>query len=159
MQDPNFPFELTSAKRTTERFTKSRPSSTAAQKGLAYERKVFKQLNQLFVENYFSFIEHNPWFEYEDFYGHHICSPDFILHQKDQLIIVEVKLTWVPEARGKLESLYQPVIEKALGTKTTSLIICKIMAPNAGSPQSQFSKALNSPNKLLHWPAIGRIEW
>lgn len=150
---------LTAAGRATRNFPKPKPSNPAARRGLQYENRVGKQLQQHIHSELFRRIEHNPWFTFSDTYGTSNCCPDFLLWCDSGIIIVEVKLTWVEVAIAKLTDLYCPVISHALQEPVTPLIICRNVTANSPTPKFTISSAMVSPYRLLHWPDTGKIQW
>lgn len=152
------PLRASRAKR--EVWGKAKGSNPAAKAGLRYENRVAKQLAQHVTDKHFLRVEHNPWFTFSDQFGTANCSPDFLLFTEDnQVIIVEVKLTWVEVAIHKLNDLYHPVITEALGLACWPLIICRNTTPKAPPAALTLSSALRSPYRLLLWPDNGRIPW
>ena len=147
------------ATRSAPIWHKSRNSSLAAKDGLRYEKKVGKELERLGAGGRFTQVEHNPWFRFKDLYGIACCSPDFLLHRPEGLVIVEVKLTWVDVAIHKLNDLYSPVVSFALGKPCRPLVICRNLTRDAPPSCSTLNTALASPHHLLHWPEIGQIRW
>ena len=147
------------AARSLREAYKPRASNAVAALGLRYERKVKAELLRLLANNDLVRVEHNPWFTFSDTYGTNNCCPDFILWRENGLIVVEVKLTWVPIALAKLHDLYLPVVAQALDMPVLPLVICRNTTPMA--PRASFSvrDALASEGKLLQWPTMGRIQW
>lgn len=150
---------LLTAERTTAPFGKARGASLAQKDGLRYEKKVGKELFRHATAGRFVKVEHNPWFAFEDDFGPVRCSPDFLLHSPEGLVVVEVKLTWIEVAIFKINDLYIPVVELALGKKAFPLVICRNLTPSAPPAKHTLREALNSPQRLLHWPEIGGIVW
>ena len=150
---------LLAAGRIKEPFSAQKPNSLAKQQGLRYEKNVKSQLEALQERKIFGQIEHNPWFEFTDDFGSNICSPDFIVHTSNGVIVVEVKLTWVPVALEKLDLLYGLVVAQALQCDVAPLVICKNLAPGVGDYATTLKAALYTKSKVLHWPKIGNIQW
>ena len=99
---------------------KSRPRGAKAL-GLQYERALAKRL---------PFAQHGPWFEYWDAAGRGLCQPDFLMETPlGQIVILEVKYTWTPEAILQIERLYKPVVELALGKPCVGVTVCKRLLP------------------------------
>lgn len=141
-------------------FTNIKPTSKAARLGLNYEKKVGTELERHILKDRLSKIEYNPWFTFNDAFGHAHCSPDLILYHSDgTIIIVEIKLTWVDVAMHKLNDLYSPVVNSTLGISTEPLIICRNITSFAPEAKFTVRDALKSPYRLLHWPENGRIMW
>lgn len=151
---------LRSVERCAPLFTKVRASSPAAKLGLAYEKRVGKELLRFLDKDGFSKIEHGSWFRFYDTLGTGHCSPDFIMWFNNKAVVVEVKHTWVAEAKAKLDDLYLPIVSCAHnGAPTLPLVIVKNMTRSAPSASLTLFDALFSETKLLHWPNIGRMLW
>lgn len=160
MEDFRKVSNLLRASRVEQGPFKIKASNASAKRGLQYEQRVFTALKAFVSEDKFFKIEHNPWFSFTDANGHNYCAPDILLHYKHStVVIVEVKLTWVKEAKPKLDQLYVPVIATALGRKVEALVVCRNLTPEAPKPAFSFREALYSEEKLLHWPATGTILW
>ena len=159
MSDFRLSIGLTRAERTPARFVKPKGSTPAAKLGLRYERNVGKQLEWHEKRGNFIRLEKNPWFTFHDEAGSAFCSPDFLLHLDHGIVVVEVKLKWVEQAIAKLQQLYCPVVEVALGKPARPLVICRYSA--TGAPQSAVTlrEAILNPNKPLLWPDNGRMIW
>ncbi len=141
---------------------KARGSNAAAKLGLTYERRVGKELLYHGAKGRFTALEHNPWFQFADFFGRNACAPDFVAMLPDGTArVIEVKLTWVAVAMPKLMDLYIPVVEKALGVRAYPLVICRALAPGAPPPAPGLHESLNplSASHLLVYPANGHIPW
>lgn len=129
----------------TKRLT---PSQAA---GIRFEKRVDLYL-QVLAKSLEAKLEHNPWFQYNDLNGPHACSPDFILNFGDRVVVIEVKVTWLPSAISKLRNLYLPVVSRILRpTKIGGIVLCKNLTPEAPQPVQQLSLA----SKMIptyHWP-------
>lgn len=151
---------LQASRSTREIWAKSKGRTLPQKMGLRYENRVEKELARHVAEGRFRRLEHNPWFTFSDQYGTANCSPDFLLHTENgNIIIVEVKLTWVEVAIHKLNDLYNPVISAALDAPCYPLIICRNITPRAPKAELTLSRAIMSPFRLLIWPDNGRIPW
>lgn len=118
---------------------KGRPRAAAKLAGLRYERAAAQALEGLAV--------HGPWFHFEDAKGEGWCQPDLIFPCKalGAAFILEVKLSWVPEAEPKLQGLYLPVVAKALKCKTFGVVLCKNLSPaTPGAVHSNLDAALRA---------------
>jgi hypothetical protein len=141
---------------------KAKGSNSAAKRGLTYERRVGRELELHTLAGRFSRVEHTPWFDFADLFGVSACAPDFLLHGLDgRVTVVEVKLTWVPTALPKLNDLYIPVVELALGKVARPLVIVKALTPEAPKTfATSLSEALSEGYTYpLVWPANRRIPW
>jgi len=147
------------SQRTKSPFGKAQGQTLAQKQGLRYEKNVFQEFNRLKTLGYFGEIEYNPWFDYCDEFGSGLCCPDFIIHTSNAVIVVEVKHTWVPEAIIKLDKLYSPIVANALNCPAVSLVICKNVTKDAPKAKFDLYNAIHSPERLLHWPKYGHIQW
>lgn len=84
---------------------KTKPQQT----GLSYERKVAALL-----EGISPIIMHGPWLTFHDDSGPRTCQPDYLILRDDDAIIVEVKLTYTPDAERKLLDFYRPIVKLLL---------------------------------------------
>lgn len=137
------------------------PSSAAARLGLRFERRVHTELKR-FVPSIAASVEHNPVFTFCDAFGSAMCVPDFLLwcRNPERLIIVEVKLTYVPEALAKLKELYCPVVSEALKVRIVEpLVLVRNLTPAAPKPGLTVSEALAKPGRVLQWLNYGPIKW
>lgn len=70
-------------------------------------------------------VEYGPWFEFEDCWGHSVCQPDVLIVPSDTsqpLVLVEVKLTYKPEAEGKLRNFYKLIVSKMWPTRAVKMV-------------------------------------
>jgi hypothetical protein len=135
-------------------------SSAAAKLGVRYENRIARQLTRFVTEGKCLNVEHGPWFDFSDKFGYSTCSPDFILWLSPELVtIVEIKLSWVPIAKLKLDELYLPVVENALGVNAQTLVITKYISADAPRARHTFTSALSSPSRLLHYVDNGHMIW
>lgn len=147
------------ASRSLRVFAKVKGTSPAAKRGLRYENRVAKELEYHVHLGHFTRIEHNPWFSFTDTFGSSTCSPDFLAYFNDNVIIIEVKLTWKEVAIHKLNDLYSPVVTAALGVSTSPLVICRNATLDSPPMALTLREAIRSPYRLLQWPDNGRILW
>lgn len=136
-------------------------NNAAAKRGLRYENRVGRELQRHVDRGRFVKLEHNPWFTYTDKYGTDHCSPDFLLWtEEEEVIIVEVKLSWVGMAMPKLLDLYCPVVTVATNADVAyPLVICRNITNEAPPAKHSLREALDSDHGLLHWPDNGHIIW
>ena len=160
---PNFrsALNLQKAERSTKPPVLAKPARPSAKQGLRYEAKVERELASLSARGLFSQVERTPWFDFADSLGSSCCAPDFVLHQPGgAIIVIEVKLTWVPVALPKLRQLYIPVVSKALHSNVIfPLVIVKNLTPDAPPAEFTLSRALASKSCLLYWPDNGPMQW
>lgn len=143
---------------------------TESQKaGLAYERKVVSSLADSLILSGQSFdLCHNPWFEYAGTYGSALCVPDGMIslqegEYRDNIFVLEVKLTYTPEAIEKLLDVYCPVVAKAFGLPATPVVICKNLIPGAPLALPSFFGAVEAWQMgrtefpLVQWLGTSRL--
>src|ERR1700731_4570649 len=80
---------------------RSRPRGAKAQ-GLNFERALALSLGGAI---------HGQWFSYEDSSGPHFCQTDLLV-VGGRALIIECKLTWLPEAWAEVKGFYVPVVAK-----------------------------------------------
>jgi hypothetical protein len=139
-----------------------KPTSPLAKLGLAYERKVVRALRESAPAGIF--IEPNPWYEYSDEAGTHVCSPDILIIDEGEGygIVAEVKLNWTPLAIQKLSELYCPIMNyfsQTSGIAFKPLVITKNLTPESPRPQPRLTWAFNANVPLFHWPGLGSVLW
>lgn len=154
---------ISSARRIPPQFLPA-GSNVVAKLGLQYERKAHRELLRLHGLGFFDAIEHNPWFAYtraETGAASACCSPDFLLTLDQSIYVIEVKLTWVPEAAIKLADLYVPLVQYVFpGHVIKGLVVCRSLTPAAPKVVLGLKDALFNQNAtVLHWPNIGRMIW
>lgn len=94
------------------------PRTAAQRSGLRYEAAVIKRLQSLHTR-----VEDHPWLYYKATGKSGICQPDaFVWLSSHHLLIVEVKLTWVRNARAKLLDFYGPIVQKVHPTSELSYL-------------------------------------
>lgn len=86
-------------------------SNSAATRGIAYHRKVFKALEANPIPGMELMVE--PWFQKVD--KNRFCQPDslFIDHAARTALVIEVKMNWKDGRDEKLHELYLPVVRNA----------------------------------------------
>ena len=139
-----------------------RASSPAAAQGLRFERAVAKSLLALSLEEHFT-VEHNPFIQYWTVHAlHAYCEPDFVLTLQDgTVVVVECKLTWVPDALEKLQRLYLPVVAKIYPAKGPIRPLVIVKTTHRAAPPAAYSvrEALRSPEPLVQWLGHGLLPW
>jgi Holliday junction resolvase len=126
------------------------PQTLQQKQGLRYERKVVKALRARGFD-----VEHNPWFDYIG----GVCCPDIVIYElcKNRAIVVEVKLTYTPEAIVKSKSIYCRVVSEVTGLRSYPLVICKHLTNSTATCVGDFYKVLESPNPIYQWLGKGPI--
>lgn len=86
-------------------------SNAAADRGIAYHRKVFKALEKAALDGFALMVE--PWFQQVG--TGKFCQPDslFIDRESRLGIVVEVKLNWKDGRDEKLHNTYLPAVKSA----------------------------------------------
>lgn len=133
---------------------------TQARKGVNYEKNFFKALESVLPPS--MLFLHQPWFRYRTSGDRHcFCSPDGIVRDttNEFALVFEVKLTWIPEAAEKLETLYCPVVSRALGIPARGIVVARNLIPDSPRPQPSLGFAMMTHNALYHWIGSGPIEW
>lgn len=122
--------------------------------GLAYERKLARALPNCL---------HNPWFLYEDAAGRGYCCVDVLASWRGAPVVLECKLTNVPEALTQLRELYLPVVSLAFRAPARGVIVVKhaTHVRSAGLPLcTSLEEALELPPEpipALHWLGSGPL--
>lgn len=103
--------------------------------GLKYERDVLRQLGMLY-----KCVKPSPWLVYSARNTSGICQPDALWFiTPKHICIVEIKLSWVRNARDKLLNFYGPVVEAShKGCKVSYLQIYKNTKPNSHKRKLSF---------------------
>lgn len=130
---------------------KMTPSQAA---GIRFEKKVGTYL-EILARSLDAKLEKNPWFQYNDMNGPHACSPDFILNYSGLVIVIEVKVTWLPSASAKLKNLYIPIVSRILRPeKIGGIVLCRNLTPEAPQPIQTICSALHRLGTIpaYHWP-------
>lgn len=143
-----------------------RASNAAAAAGLAFERKLVRELATT-ATTLGGLLEHNPWFEYKlranSDWGQSV--PDAILSLGRFVIVIEAKLTYVPDAREKLTKVYIPLVRAGLcavpGTVVAGLVVVKNLTPDSGRRAERLSDAFDGKAEIpvLHWRGNTTIVW
>jgi hypothetical protein len=153
--------EVTNVSRIAAR-SPGRSSDPMKANGLRFEKQFAVELTNLNSGT----VERNPWFEYHDPEGvPHFCCPDLLWFPPlsvavtfGNVVVIEVKHTWVPEAQEKLTDLYLPIV-RAVQSPTMSdirpLVVVKNLA--LGGPKGGFSlrESLQMSPPVLQWRGKG----
>lgn len=82
--------------------------TAAQQAGINFERRVATKLAHLYKQTV-----NGPWLKYHCPKKRGICQPDILVWLTPKhLLVVEVKLSWMPQARLKLRTFYGPLLQK-----------------------------------------------
>jgi hypothetical protein len=135
---------------------KEASSLTPAQKrGLKYQAKVEKELLQLFPGR----VIPRPWFRYKQDWVVKRCEPDLLLETDSGICVVEVKYSTIPEAWGKLNKVYGPVVKQAYRVPVALALITRRF-----DPAVRFDccvTQLEGLEALLQWrgEGLGVVSW
>ncbi len=137
------------ARRIESRFVPL-PTTESQKLGLRYEKKVVRALLARGCD-----LEHNPWFGGD--WG--VCCPDVVVYElcKNRAIVIEVKLSYTPEALKKLVELYCPVVESAVGLRTFPLVICKNVSFGVNLSPKKLYEVLDRAWPIYQWLGRGVI--
>lgn len=102
--------------------------------GLRFERQVGKALS----ERYPLFVNHISFTFYTADSGRHLCIPDGILLNGNEVIILEIKHRHTADAWFQLRRLYQPVVQRALGRPTRLIEVVKSYDPLVRFPEPHY---------------------
>lgn len=128
-----------------------RGSAKAA--GLAYERSLAGALPG---------AVHGQWFQFRDAAGLGWCQVDVFVEGQREVLVMEVKYSWILEAHEKLERLYLPVVRMALGKPTLGLVVARRLDPEMVRQRVLHAEDLAQALALarrgracLHWLGSG----
>lgn len=114
-----------------------RPQSEASARGLRFQRRAARALARQ-AAAIGARYEAEPWFTYEEdgdaFHwrkSRGYAVPDGIFTFGDQAVVIEMKLTFVPEAVRKLAKLYVPLVERTTSLRVRPLVLCRHLTPQA----------------------------
>lgn len=139
---------------TAPRFPKEGARSAVQRQGLRYQHAVVKALGG---------TSPGQWFQFRDANGPGHCQPDLLTYHRGVIWVIEVKLTYTPEADTQLAQLYLPVVAMALGAPTRGLIVCRNLTPQVPASRrvSDMADALLRPPELglsvLQWLGKGQF--
>lgn len=124
----------------------SRPRGVKAQ-GLRYERLLAKAWPEAI---------HGQWWAYGACGARKFCQTDLLLAGSKGAWIVEVKLSWTPEARRSLDEVYIPVVACALQRPAWGLMATQHLRKGmSGVVLGDLDEALEAAkrgwNVIWHW--------
>lgn len=126
-----------------------RRQHSAKAAGLRYEAQVGTALGPSAL--------HGQWFHFIDGEGEAWCQPDFLLYDPSGVcFVLEVKLSWVPEAAPKLRGLYLPVVERALQRPARPIVVCRNVE---GAPAGQTVLTLDAAKSAACSGACPVLLW
>lgn len=94
---------------------RSRPRGVKAQ-GLRFEAALAEALPM---------AKHGQWWEYLEEGQKRWCQTDLTFNWAGFAVVIECKLSWVPQGQESLDGLYLPVLQRALGRKVLGLVAVK----------------------------------
>lgn len=123
-------------------------------KGIKYEKELGKALGSGWI--------HGQWFQFGDVAGTAFCQTDFLRELEDCVVVLEAKLSWVPEGHSQLELLYRPVIEAAFGKPMVGMQVCRRLVVGCSGAVAQtlpsaLEAAKKARNVVLHWTGKGEL--
>jgi hypothetical protein len=121
--------------------------------GLRYERLVGRALGA------WPGLRLGPWFEFCDANGRGYCQADALIIQPDLVVVLECKLTDVPQADLQLEGLYKPVLEHIYKRRVHGVVVTRHLTRTTDLSRvtDSFAGALARPRPILHWLGRGPI--
>ncbi len=134
-------------------FKAKKPRKASIKKGLAYEKVVGRELKRLILSNDLDgelFL--GQWIIYADQHGTGWAQPDAYLLMKDQILLLEIKLTQNDSAVPQLLSLYLPLLRHLYNLP----ILCGQVCRNLRYIPKKF---VESPQEILAKPGPGVFTW
>ena len=120
--------------------------------GLRYERGLAKA---------HPWLEAGRWWEFVDYAGAGWCQTDLFLERPEYALVLEAKLSWVPEAHTQISQLYEPVIRYALEKPVFGVVVTKRLKPGIpryvkveGSLQAALAHASAGRPAVWHWLGV-----
>ena len=93
--------------------------------GVRYEKALERELGLGALPRF----ERGIWFEFEDRNGPGYCQVDFLSDEvAGDAVVLECKYSWTELGHLELETLYRPVVERALGVEVFGIVVCKNLA-------------------------------
>lgn len=130
--------------------------------GTAYEKKVIRELQRRDIGE----VHYHKWIEYYDAKiktGY--CEPEAFIVYPTRILLLECKLTGVPEGRSQMEELYAPLLYRIFnpaGTppekvkKIQMLQICKYVTKDTPGPFVQsVEEFLTTTESYGTWHYLG----
>jgi hypothetical protein len=104
--------------KTAPEFPGASKPTMAQQAGINYEKAVIKKLVRLYEK-----VEPHPWITFNAANASGICQPDALVWlNAEHILLVEIKLSHVREARTKLMHFYKPLVEYLHPNKTVTCL-------------------------------------
>jgi len=124
--------------------------------GLRFERAVGVAVRSLRIGT----VLCGQWFEFFDANGHGYCQPDILIIRRDDVIVLECKLTEVEEAEAQLEDLYVHIVRRVYALPVKGVIVVRHLSrtTSTASVCDSLNDALRmDPWPILHWIGRGPI--
>ena len=131
--------------------------------GLRYERAVGIAVERLRIGN----VLRGQWFEFFDANGHGYCQPDILVIRRDDVVVLECKLTEVDEAEAQLEDLYVHVVRRVYKLPVKGIVVARHLTrlTNTARVYDGLQAALQASDgtlpghsPILHWIGRGPID-
>lgn len=109
------------------------PRKPAKKAGLAFERALGLVLTRTIAAapQLGASLSHGQWLTFGTLARTSWCQPDFLLFSREEVLIIECKLSFIPEGLEQLQR-YAPVVEAAFGRRAVLGLACKNLRPSAG---------------------------
>lgn len=124
----------------------------ARARGLAYERKVGRHLEQLLAQGQLhGRLFSGQWLYFEDDGGPGHAQPDHFIVRPDSVLLLECKLTQTDLAWEQVEGLYSPLLKHLFNLPVVGVQVCRNL-------RRADSSLVHSPAGLRHgstWHWIG----
>ncbi len=134
-------------------FSKAKPRARAQKAGLAYEKKVGRALKRMLQDQtLLGELKLNQWILFADVNGIGWAQPDAYLLRRENILLMECKLTQSDVATPQLLSLYLPLLRKIYDLPILCLQVCHNL-------RYVPSKLVESPQELLDNPGPGVFVW
>ena len=139
--------------RQEQPFKKSRPRRSALKRGLAYEKKVTRELKRQVHDGRLEgelFI--GQWIQFSDQYGISWAQPDAYILMENRILLLEAKLTQADSAVPQLLSLYLPLLRSIYELPILCIQVCRNL-------RYVPRKLVESPQEVLQNPGPGVFVW
>lgn len=118
--------------------------------GKKYERRLARHLRGIWGPN----LVYGPWIEFIDAGGRGWAQPDFLVHVKGAVLVLESKLSECLDAELQLRGLYGPLVSELY--PQSRLVLCQVFRNlRAGSSTA----LLRSPKDLEGLPPWSLSTW
>ena len=118
--------------------------------GLRYERALARAVPM---------AKHGLWFEFLDANGPGFCQPDLVIEGQEAVLVLEVKLSWVPDGHTQIEELYRPVLAACCKKPVYGVQVTRNLRPGMGAVtvvgSLQEAVAEAKAGRLVCWHWLG----